>query len=457
MSPERGDVLDARYRLEEPLGPSTWRGLDLSLGRPVHVRLETFDDRASAHAQRDLLTRTGRVPGGGWVRVLDVGEDTHGRRRLVWAVREWVTGATLVEAVLPEPLDPDAATRVGLACTDALGAAWRAGLHVPDLQPDQVVLPVDDEPLLLGLDRAQDNSAVDETSAVRSVGSLLFAALTGHWPAGATDGLPAAGGRGRRVPRPREIRAGIPRGLDEVTTRALAGDIPTLATLRRTLDALPRAATLRARRARTGALARRTAWWVVPPVLIAVIGLTSWTLGRDLGRVPGAESSAAPAYSPPATSRAVALHALVWSHPPTVTSFDPQGDGTESADQVGLAVDQDPTTAWETERYRSGPTFGGRKHGVGLLLDLGQAATVRQVQLLLTLPGADITVFAGDRRPRLPTDLTSVATLTAAPLSSTTTLSTPVTARWWLLWITRLPADPTGGFREGVAEVGLLS
>src|SRR5699024_6135598 len=35
--------------------------------------------------------------------------------------------------------------------------------------------------------------------------------------------------------------------------------------------------------------------------------------------------------------------------------FDPEGTGGEHPDEVGLAVDGNPTTAWSTETYNTGP------------------------------------------------------------------------------------------------------
>ena len=60
--------------------------------------------------------------------------------------------------------------------------------------------------------------------------------------------------------------------------------------------------------------------------------------------------------------------------------FDPGGDGEpENPDDVPLAFDGDPATAWSTLEYRGSPAFGNLKDGVGLLLDLGGAQEVAGV------------------------------------------------------------------------------
>ena len=47
-------------------------------------------------------------------------------------------------------------------------------------------------------------------------------------------------------------------------------------------------------------------------------------------------------------------------------SFDPYGDHHERDDALQLAIDHDPSTAWETERYRT-PDISF-KQGVGLIV-----------------------------------------------------------------------------------------
>jgi serine/threonine-protein kinase len=63
-------------------------------------------------------------------------------------------------------------------------------------------------------------------------------------------------------------------------------------------------------------------------------------------------------------------------------SFDPQGDGGESPNDAerNLAIDGDPGTAWETERYNT-PDFGRLKAGVGLIATLSQPGQVRAVEI----------------------------------------------------------------------------
>ena len=109
-----------------------------------------------------------------------------------------------------------------------------------------------------------------------------------------------------------------------------------------------------------------------------------------------------------------------------------------------------------SNRAEKEPYFGGLKQGVGLLLDLRRPATVRAARLLLSAPGADLELRAGNHPPVQPTDLAQVATSTDSPSSLSLRLRVPVTARYWLVWLTSLPKAPGGGYRLGIAEIALL-
>ena len=61
--------------------------------------------------------------------------------------------------------------------------------------------------------------------------------------------------------------------------------------------------------------------------------------------------------------------------------FDPPpGDGSEHPEDVSLAIDGNPDSAWATDHYASA-TFGNLKAGVGLFLDLGSVQTVDRLTL----------------------------------------------------------------------------
>src|SRR5207249_2066383 len=95
-------------------------------------------------------------------------------------------------------------------------------------------------------DAALDDAAAEDPAALdaRGLGKLLYAGLTGRWPDGALHGLPAAPLEHGTLCSPRQVRAGVPTVLDEITTRALqerpVGALRTPAEVAEALAAVPR-------------------------------------------------------------------------------------------------------------------------------------------------------------------------------------------------------------------------
>lgn len=144
-----------------------------------------------------------------------------------------------------------------------------------------------------------------------------------------------------------------------------------------------------------------------------------------------------------------------------VVDFDPfQRGGTpeENPDQVPLAHDGDPDTAWTTSTYRDGPDITVYKPGVGLLLDLGSEQRVSEVGLTLRGEPNDVRLLAAPRGSARPVDtgvLDEVAAETAAG-TSVTLRPRNLTARYLVIWFVGLPAVD-GGYRAEVAEIVVRS
>lgn len=148
--------------------------------------------------------------------------------------------------------------------------------------------------------------------------------------------------------------------------------------------------------------------------------------------------------------------------PRTVSDFDPaqqEGEPEEHPELVGLAVDGDEGTAWETYTYEVGPRLAPYKPGVGLLLDLGRETEVGKVVLTLLGGPHDVELLAAPEGSRAPTDtagLTTVATRRGATGRATLPARTPVTTRYLAVWLTALPVSDDG-YRGQVAEVVVRS
>ncbi|HSK27707.1 MAG TPA: protein kinase family protein [Jiangellales bacterium] len=552
--------LAGRYRLDDLLGESSgvraWKAVDEVLRRPVFVQTLSDDDPRSAALARSARAAS-VVTDTRFLRVLDVAQEGG----TTYVVREWVPGHDLGTLLASGPLPPDRAATLVREVADALAAAHRQGLSHRCLQPDSVLVTPEGAVKVAGLGTAAVLAGVGDEPGAGSTGAgstgpgstgagstgtaatgtaatgtaatgtaatagdpgradavglgrLLYAALTGRWPAGPGGpvGLPPAPVVDGRVASPRQGRPGIPRGLDEAVDRALGTPGrqhgPTLGGPAEVVVALTSAGAA----ARQGALQAiaddavplrsgqpsphpalipdegrpRARAAVIEPlpvarsapgdrrvirVLAVVAGLLflagatllglqllvgDLTGGEDTDPDPGTagpvEESTDGAVAPP-TGDPVPLPVNV------VTDYDPPpgGNGEENPDSVGFAVDGDPETVWFTQTYFDPMEL--QKPGVGLVLDLGEPRTLRAVQLLLAgeTSGVEIRVAPEEATvaPEQPDGWTVVAAAEEAGTSVDLTLEQAVTTGWVLVWFTRLP-PVDGDFRGGVAEVVAL-
>jgi putative peptidoglycan lipid II flippase len=149
---------------------------------------------------------------------------------------------------------------------------------------------------------------------------------------------------------------------------------------------------------------------------------------------------------------APAVHTLT---PVSATSFDPYGTGQgENSSLAPLAIDARLGTAWHTEWYAS-PRLGNLKPGTGLLIELGQRATIARVSVLLgPARGATFQVRVGDQATALG-DLRVAARATDVGGRVDLRLARGARGRYVLIWFTVLPPDPSGTFQASIFNVRL--
>jgi hypothetical protein len=184
---------------------------------------------------------------------------------------------------------------------------------------------------------------------------------------------------------------------------------------------------------------------VLGGVLVLVVAVVvAFTLGQGTGAGEAGDQPS-PDASPSATPEPVKIA--------SVTDFDPDGDGSENPESAPLAADGDPGSAWRTVTYYDPLEL--QKDGVGLLLDLGEPTTVSELSVTFIGSPTSFAVLAADKGAPEPTstdELTQVAQEAGAGKSADVRLEKPVTTRYLVLWLTKLP--PTdGGFRGQVAEI----
>ena len=197
-------------------------------------------------------------------------------------------------------------------------------------------------------------------------------------------------------------------------------------------------------------------------VVLTAVGATGWMLAQGSASArqdvsaPARAHTSAPAAGRvaggPAPAVAPAVHRLM---PVSATSFDPYGTGQgENSSLAPLAIDASPATAWPTEWYAS-PRLGNLKPGTGLLLDLGQRATIARVRVLLgPARGATFQVRVGDEAAALG-DFRVEARATDVGGRVDLRLARPARGRYVLIWFTVLPPDSSGTFQASVFNVRL--
>jgi hypothetical protein len=134
----------------------------------------------------------------------------------------------------------------------------------------------------------------------------------------------------------------------------------------------------------------------------------------------------------------------------------PPGDGKERGTEA-LAVDGDPSSAWETERYDT-PDLGNLKQGVGMYLDAGRPIVARAVRLVTPKDGWSLEVRVA--RDSVPDDVSGWTLVASGKMDATRKTFDLDTAgqrsRYYLIWITELTEGATGGSSAAISEVKLL-
>ncbi len=475
--PQAGSDAD-RYVVEARIGhggmATVWRAQDTVLDRPVALkRLRPAmreDPEAMARFVRETRT-VARLSHPGIVQVLDGGEDGQGP----FLAMELIDGEDLKTRIRRDgPLAPSEAARIGAQVATTLDFAHRHGVVHRDIKSQNVLIDRDGNAkladfgiahLLAGSGESRltrsgmmvgtsdylapeqaEGRPVDGRTDVYSLGIVLWECLTGRLPfpgdnfvnvamRQVSDPLPDPRGLAPDV-SPRlaacVMRAAAKRPEDRFPdAAAFADELAACAGEPATTAGPPPAPRRRPSDARRQMYMRRRA--VALGVAALAVVLIVWGLVAALS-----SGSSAP---DPARKL-----------PVIASGYDPQGDGTENASEAHLATDGDPTTAWYTEQYGGSPTFGGTKHGVGLLLSGSAGSRPDRVVLRSPTPGARVQIRIPGALGRAP--LVPTTTLTGATQSLALPAGAPSSL---VVWIVRLVADhhATGVYWAGISEVSV--
>jgi hypothetical protein len=237
---EPGTRLAGRYRLVDQVsagaGWTYWKATDETLARSVTVL--TFAAGFPRIVETVTAARAAsRLGDPRFSQVFDV-EDAD---ELAYVVLEWVVSESLLDMLSEGPLDPPRAALMLAEAARAIAGAHDAGLAHLRLDPACLhwtagggvkIAGLGIEAALAGPDptsltAAEDGTDDPELTDTRDLARLLYAALTGYWPGpegsdGSTPGLlPPAPENDGGPCTPRQVSAGVPAGIDDVTCRAL--------------------------------------------------------------------------------------------------------------------------------------------------------------------------------------------------------------------------------------------
>ncbi|MGH2976977.1 MAG: protein kinase domain-containing protein, partial [Gaiellaceae bacterium] len=490
-APQAGDVIADRFELEELVGSggmsSVFRAHDVQLDRRVAIKIlheHYADDPEYLERFRREARAVARMSHPNIVTVIDRGDDG-GRQYIVF---EYVEGENLKELVLRTGRLPvSRALELALAVADGLSFAHEHGLVHRDVKPQNVLLNQEGEVKVtdFGIARSlhvehgvtqtgtvlgtgeylapeqASGRQISPATDVYSLGVVLWELLAGDVPF-VGENFVAVALRHVNEPPPhlRERRGAVSPRLDAAVQRALAKDparrFPSMAAFAKELRAClaepvgaarsteddlaltvvtpPAQGAARPRRRRPARSRRRPLVYVLLALIAAGAAFAAIFLLDGTGH--GTGGSGGGSAGPP-----VRLHG--------VTTYDPQGDGSEQVlgrQTAAQATDRNPSTYWSTETYNT-QDWGRLKSGLGLVLDAGRTVTLSRITVDTLTPGLVARIEVGSSPDSFAIDSSSrqVGTRTTFTLHGKS-------GRYYMVWLSRLGPQRTAHITEVTAR-----
>jgi hypothetical protein len=510
-----GIALSGRYRLDEEIGKggmsTVYRAFDTVLERPVAIKLmhrESASDADQLERFRREARAVAQLSHPHIVTVIDAGEESLGwagwagsqSEATPYIVFEYVDGETLKALIRRGgPLEIAAAIAYAIEIARALGAAHERQIVHRDVKPQNVLLTAEgtakitdfgiartlteegltmDGRVLGTTDYVSPEQAlgakVTVQSDIYSLGVVLYELLTGTVPfTGDTPVAVAMRHVREEIPdvqyRRPEVSAATAAVVDRATAKELSRRYPDIPALLTDLEEVLAIEAARAGQT-TGEVTtvlrtlpaptrRRLPWRMrYPARWLGSLALLGGVVALVLALLAGNTHSGVP----PDVNAQPGL-TPVQLQQTSAHDYNPYGNEPEHETQAANVVDGDPTTVWSTEHYRE-DTFG-HKPGTGIYLDAAPGLRARALEVQTPTPGFTAAVYAAQKfDSTLPYEAPeSLAergwAQLAAPREITREQTTirldtrGVRMRYYLLWITRLPA---GSETAAISELTLF-
>jgi eukaryotic-like serine/threonine-protein kinase len=460
-----GETIADRYDVEELVGhggmSSVYKAKDSLLER--HVALKILHEQYSA--DDDFVERFKRearsvaqLQHPNIVTVIDRGEE-NGRQFIVF---EYIDGENLKEHVVRNGrLDVREALEIAVEVARGLAFAHEQGLVHRDVKPQNILLNGDGRAKVtdFGIARTVDvdgmtqtgtvlgtsnyiapeqasGERVDAHSDVYALGVVLYELLAGEVPFPG-ESFVAVAMKHLHEPAPNllDVRRDVPLRVAAAVDRALEKDpeqrFPTMDAFAAELEACLAelehgpdgdATMVIPSRQRAPRRRKQVSRWPIGIGLLALLAVAAIVIG--LLAFGHSNNDGAPV-----ASKRVEVTGL--------TSYDPFGDNKEENSAAAInTTDRNPATYWSTERYNDAPSLD--KPGVGVVLDAGTLAELRQLVVVTDTPGFTAQIGATNTQGGAPAKISD-----SKVVGTTTTfeLSPNGPKRYYVIWITRLPND----------------
>ena len=187
---------------------------------------------------------------------------------------------------------------------------------------------------------------------------------------------------------------------------------------------------------------------------IAVIVIAA-TVGLALAHAPAAyESAKAPQSTASRLSTPPSTDTTILLRPVSLRVVDPNAQASGDINEPHLTTDHNLAAPWRSDDYASAD-FKGLKPGVGLLLDMGRAATITDVQLTLgEALGANVEIKVGSSADSV-AKIRSVADAGNVRGVATVRPARPAYGQYVLIWFTKLPPESPGNFQVIVYSISV--